>query len=144
MIEYFSNTYIYNTYSYSQTEPLQPARTHLSELGRWVLAQLRRGSADHKARVKLLAMLPSDEQILVLHVLSKKHYNYRICRKHNYNPLTNEEKAIIQQLYLLDTPKAHIAKQLNRHVSTIYYYLRRLAEGEEKWIVGGETRAALL
>lgn len=45
--------------------------------------------------------------------------------KHNYRPVTLEEEQKIIKLYNQGIPLLHIAKKLNRHVSTVYYVVQR-------------------
>jgi len=54
-----------------------------------------------------------------------RHEEVKTIGAHNYQPLTEEEQQKIIQLRLQNVPLKHIANQLNRHVSTIYYFCKR-------------------
>ncbi len=132
-LEEIYNTYIHNqNYIFNYTYPLYKSRKRLSYLGKWVLDKLSKGCSHIPSRVRMLALLGSDEQIIVLHLLSVRYFGYRVCNRHDYKILTDYEKAIIQQLRLLSVPYNRIASILNRHVSTIYYYCKRLNDGKEQ------------
>lgn len=55
---------------------------------------------------------------------------YRACGvplpKRGYNILSPEEKQRIVEMFIQGYSVSHIAKQLNRHPSTVYYFLKRL------------------
>jgi len=55
----------------------------------------------------------------------KKHEEVRRLGGHSYKPLTDEEKQRIIQMRLAGASLTAIASELNRHVSTIYYFLKR-------------------
>jgi len=54
-----------------------------------------------------------------------KHEEVRRLGGHNYKPLTDGEKQRIIQMRLAGASLTAIASELNRHVSTIYYFLKR-------------------
>ena len=92
--------------------------------------------------IKILTALAHDKhnplavlQVITQHGIDAKEqlylleYYYR-CRgllraKHKYNPVTAQEEQEILELYRAGVPLLHIAKMLNRHVSTVYYVVKR-------------------
>ena len=92
--------------------------------------------------IKILTALAHDKhnpravlQIITQHGIDAKEqlylleYYYRqrglLRAKHKYNPVTAQEEQEILELYRAGVPLLHIAKKLNRHVSTIYYVVKR-------------------
>lgn len=93
-------------------------------------AMASKGAQENVAIVAATYGIDAEEQYYLIT------YYYRckglLAPKHRYKPLTEHEKQEIVKLHVSGVSMAGIARRLQRHVSTIYYFLKRLENGGKR------------
>ena len=106
----------------------------------WRPARMAKEKADRTEVIRYILSKTSEAELQYSFLL----FYYKCLevispRHHNYRPLNDEEVTIIIRLKKSGYSIYAISKQLNRHPSTIFYFLKRMPEIEA--IKSGRLRA---